>query len=103
MQKMSDHEPIKWKTYTVEMAADMMLSGFRTKQQDLINQLYDIANNEEFTSEQRKGMMAIAFDEDVEARAAAHPTSLALDRALNIERMDIGIRISPNAGVPIGS
>lgn len=70
---------------------------------DLIAQLFEIATNEEFTADQRRGLMAIAMDEHTQAQADNHPTSLALDRALKVEQMDVGIRISPNAGIPIGS
>jgi hypothetical protein len=50
---------------------------------DLIQQLFDIANNQEFTEGQRKDMMAVAIDEQEQITGDIHPASLMIDAAIS--------------------
>lgn len=66
---------------------------------DLINQLFDIATNEEFSESQRKSLMAIAMQDHADAKADQLPSaSIMIDEALGAhltkERTPNGIRFS---------
>lgn len=61
---------------------------------DIINQLFDIATNEEFSPDQRKGLMKIVMDEAKQEPAPTLTLNIdeALGRSLTKERTPNGIR-----------